>query len=76
MKIVDMLKPPPNQGQQAMNNPLGSYERGVHVHVHLRAVPAPRAKKFPLKAASTADTLSTEHKKRLARLVGVSRKTV
>ena len=39
MKIVEMLKPPPNQGQQAMNNPLGSYERGVHVHVHLRVLP-------------------------------------
>ena len=36
-----------------------------------------RGEKVSLKSSElTADTLSTEHKKRLARLVGVSRKTV
>lgn len=62
-------------------NPAGELAMPRHNRIALRRSKFRRAgaesEKVSLKSSElTADTLSTEHKKRLARLVGVSRKTV
>ena len=65
-------------------NPAGELAMPRHTRIALRDSDVPssgragaESEKVSLKSSElTADTLSTEHKKRLARLVGVSRKKV